>query len=288
MRTYLECIPCFVRQALDAARLATSDLAVHERVLRETLRWASEMSFDQSPPSMGQRIHRLLREVSENPDPYRDAKRQANEVAMGWLPNLRERIGAAPDPLAAAMRVAIAGNIIDLGCRTEVSEEEIRAAITRAFADPLAPEAVADFREALRSASRILYLADNAGEIVLDRLLVEQLPLERVTLAVRGGPVINDATRADADLVGLTSLVKVVDNGSDAPGTILEDCSPAFRELFERADLLIAKGQGNYETLSEAGRNIYFLLQAKCPVIARDIGCTVGKAVLRHARGAVG
>ena len=113
-------------------------------------------------------------------------------------------------------------------------------------------------------------------EIVFDRLLIEQLPREKVTLVVRGAPVSNDATMIDAEDTGLTKLLEVIDNGSDAPGTILDDCSHAFRERFDSADLIIAKGQGNYESLSEVEKDIYFLLKAKCPVIARDLGCEVG------------
>ncbi len=125
-----------------------------------------------------------------------------------------------------------------------------------------------------------MYLADNAGEIAFDRLLIEQLPANRVALVVRGGPIINDATLVDARAVGLHEIVEVIDNGSDAPGTILEDCSAAFRERFEQADLVIAKGQGNFETLSDVRRPIRFLLKAKCPVIARHAGVPMGTHLL--------
>ncbi len=126
--------------------------------------------------------------------------------------------------------------------------------------------------QAAARAGRILYLADNAGEIVFDRLLVEALAPQRVTLAVRGTPVLNDATAADARAVGLTEICEVIDNGSDAPGTVLEDCSREFRQRFSTADLIIAKGQGNFETLSEAPGNIFFLFKVKCPVIATRTG----------------
>ena len=134
--------------------------------------------------------------------------------------------------------------------------------------------------------SRILILAaDNAGEVILDRLLVEELPADRVTLVVRGSPVINDATMEDAEVAGLTSLVKVMDNGSDVPGTIAVACSQAFQDRLRRADLVIAKGQGNYETLSEQPGDVFFLLKIKCPVIARDIGLDLGRnVVLRRNR----
>lgn len=282
MRTYLECVSCFMRQALDASRMVTDDPAVHERVVRETLRLVVEMPFDRSPPWMGQRIHKLLRDATGNPDPYREVKRHSNALALELYPTLKHRVRASAEPFAAAVRMAIAGNVIDFGCRSRLADDEVHQAIEDAM-DPRAPGfdngAVDDLRRAIEQARDILYLADNAGEIVFDRLLIEEMPMDRITLVVRGGPVINDATREDAQTAGISSLVKVVDNGSDVPGTILECCSPSFRARFEQCDLVIAKGQGNYETLGGEDQNIFFLFKAKCPVIARDVGSEVGQMV---------
>ncbi|MCK4412282.1 MAG: DUF89 family protein [Candidatus Eisenbacteria sp.] len=280
MRTYLDCISCFVRQALDASRMVTTDAAVHERVVRETLRLAVEMRFDRSPPWMAQQIHRLLREATGNPDPYREAKRRSNELALRLYPRLEEQVRAADDSFTTALGLAIAGNVIDFGCRSRIDDDDVQDAIADALNTSLEPNAVADLRRAVGEASDILYLADNAGEIVFDRLLIGELPRERVTLVVRGSPVINDATREDAQIAGLDALVPVIDNGSDAPGTILGTCSPAFRDRFAQSDLVIAKGQGNYETLSGQDAPIVFLFKAKCPVIAQDVGCAVGALVV--------
>jgi uncharacterized protein with ATP-grasp and redox domains len=280
MRTYLECVPCFLRQALDASRMVTEDPAVQERVVRETLRLAAEMSFDRSPPWMGQRIHKLLREATGDRDPYRELKRRSNAFALELYPALKRRVRTSADPFATAVRLAIAGNVIDFGSRSSLSDSEIHEAIEDAMNDPLDPGALADLRQGVEQARDILYLADNAGELVFDRLLIEDMPGDRVTLVVRGGPVINDATREDAEAVGLSSLVTVMDNGSDVPGTILEACSQSFQERFEASDLIIAKGQGNYETLNGGDANLFFLLKVKCPVIARDIGCNLGQTLV--------
>ena len=137
-----------------------------------------------------------------------------------------------------------------------------------------------DFKKEGAAAESILYLADNAGEIVFDKILIEQLGPEKIKLAVKGGPVINDATIEDVEETGLTDLVRVISNGNDAPGTILGLCSEEFRHSFEEADLIIAKGQGNYESLSDFDKNIFFLLKAKCPVVANHLGCEVGSTVL--------
>jgi hypothetical protein len=283
VRTYFDCIPCFMRQTLDAVRRVTDDPSVQERVLREVLREAAGMDLGLPPPAMGQRIHRTIREATGNPDPYREAKERLNRFALGLLPELRRWVAASGDAFEAAVRLAAAGNVIDLGVKSGIEKSEVRAALEASLEATLDSQAVSDLRRAADAARRVLYIGDNAGEIVLDRLLVEQLGPEKVAFAVRGGPVINDATRADAEMCGLTGMVEVVDTGSDVPGTILEDCSEEFRRRFDEADLVLAKGQGNYETLSGAERHVFFLLRAKCPVIARDIGCAVDSLVLKDS-----
>lgn len=286
MRTYLECVPCFLRQALEASRAVTSDPSVHEKVVRETLRLAAGMDFDHPPPWMGQRIHRLLRQVTGNSDPYRDAKRRSNAAALELYPGLKERVAASADPFATAVHLAIAGNVIDLGCKVDLDDGDVHRAIEEAMTTPVDLHEVDALRRTIRNAEAILYLADNAGEIVFDRLLIESMPMDRTVLVVRGQPIINDATREDAEAAGLTGLVEVIDNGADVPGTILDRCSAVFRRRFENADLIIAKGQGNYETLSQeclgGSRATFFLLKVKCAVVARDLGCRMGEMVVRR------
>jgi len=281
MRTFFDCIPCFVRQSLDAVRMVTSDEAVHEQLLREVLEMLSGMDLQQSPPQMAQLIHRRIRQLSGEGDPYRRAKERLNRLALDVYPQLERRVQEAPEPLEVAARLAIAGNIMDLGVDNHLSDERIHEAIDHALDAPLDAD-LPEFAEVVEGATSILYLADNAGEIVFDRLLIEQLPREKVIVAVKGSPIINDATMSDARAAGLTELVEVIDNGSDAPGTILADCSEAFRQRFDQADVVIAKGQGNYETLSDVDKDIYYILNAKCAVIARDLGCQVGSLILRR------
>jgi len=286
MRTYLDCVPCFVRQALDAVRMTTDDVALQEEILRRVLREAGEMDMRLSPPAMGQRIHRLIRELTGNPDPYRDVKERTNRLALDLYPEIRERVREAADPLEMAVRMAIAGNIIDFGVISRLRDEPLRRTMDRAATAPLHGDARA-FADEAAAATSILYLADNAGEIVFDRVLIETLGPERVTVVVKGGPILNDALRDDAEVAGLAGLVEIVENGSDAPGTILEDCTEDLRSRFLAAGMVVAKGQGNYETLSNAPRPVWFILMAKCDVIARHIGCEPGSLVLRRRKGSV-
>jgi len=278
MQTALDCIPCFARQALEAARFVTDDAAVHGRILRDVLRWAAEMDLAQPPPLVAQRIHRLLRALTGVEDPYRAVKDRFNRMALDMLPALSATVRRAADPLAMALRLAIAGNVIDLGVNGDMTEDEARRCVRNVLNEPFDGDVDA-FRQAVGRAGSILYLADNAGEIVLDRLLIEQLPAGRVAVVVRGGPILNDATMADAQAAGLCDVVEVIDNGSDAPGTILSDCSEAFRRRLADADLVIAKGQGNFETLSDEEADIWFLFKVKCPVIAGHAGLPMGTHV---------
>lgn len=288
MNTFLDCIPCFLRQALEAARYVTDDRRIHEQVLRDVLRMTAELDLDRTPPWLGQAIHRRLRELTGVRDPYEATKRHFNRLALEAFPALRAAVSSAPDPLLTAVSFAIGANALDMAMAGASTAATVGAALQSASREPLAGD-WESFRASVRGASTILLLADNAGEIVVDRLLIEQLGPSRVTVAVRGAPVLNDATEADAREAGLTELVTVIDNGSDAPGTILEDCSDAFRQRVAQAELIIAKGQGNFETLLGSPGNMFFLFKVKCPVIARHVGHPVGThAVVRQQDGRTG
>ncbi len=276
MRTFLDCVPCFVKQALAAARLVSTDEAVHERVLRRVLAQGSRLAFDKSPAHMARAMHRIIREETGSPDPYADIKRRSTEIALAQLDAARERVNASADPFEAAVRFSIAGNIMDFAMASTWNENSIEEALDKALDKTLARSDVAALKQATETAALILYIGDNAGEIVFDRLLLERLPAGRVRFAVKGGPIINDATREDAEASGLAELACIVDTGTDSPGVILEDCSREFRELFALAGLVIAKGQANYETLGDCGREVFLLTQVKCPVIARDTAAAVG------------
>ena len=281
MKSALDCIPCFVAQALNVARLATHDPQAHERILREALRRASEADLAQSPARFGRGIHRLVRELTEQADPYLAVKQESNRLSLALLPAWRERLRSAENPRLAAVKMAIAANIIDFGIKGDLTAEQIPAALGSSLAAPLMGEVEALFAAA-ESAQDILFLADNAGELVIDRLLLELLPRQKITVVVKGGPAINDALRADATAAGLDGWIAVVDTGCDGAGIVLEACSLEFQRRFAQADLIIAKGQANFESLDGGAQNIFFLFKVKCPVVARHIGQAVGSLVLHR------
>lgn len=283
MQTYLDCIPCFLRQSLEASRNVSADPQLHERLLREILQLIPELELNRPPPLVGQLIHRKLRTLTGVEDPYQAAKQHFNHLISDMLPELRATISKADNSLLAATRTAIVANAIDLGMYSSLSDDAVRAALLGASEQPLWGDWLG-FHAAVEGATDILYLADNCGEVVADRLLMEQLGTHRITLVTRAMPILNDVTLADAFALGLNEIVEVVDNGSDAPGTILEDCSLDFQRRFARANLIIAKGQGNFETLSAVDQNIFFLFKAKCPVVAAHVGLPLGVHVVIPGR----
>jgi hypothetical protein len=234
---------------------------------------------------LGQQVHRLIRQLTGNSDPYATLKERMNQQAAKLYSMWHTIFRQAHSPLDAAVRLAIVGNLLDVGAKTQLDAASVRAAFEGALSAPLRGS-IDEFDAAIRSARSILYLADNAGEIVFDRDLLAQLPLGQFVVAVRGSPVLNDATVADAEQAGLPDYCSVISNGSDAPGTLLEDCSPAFREQFAAADLIIAKGHGNYESLAGTDKHIFFLLKIKCEVLSQDLRWPLGSLVLHHQRPA--
>jgi len=280
VRTYLDCYPCLLGQALEAARMAGADELEQRAILHRVLELLGDVPLSSKPPQINQPVHRIVREKTGNGDPYREVKAQSTREALKLLPWMERTLAdAEPDErLETAARFAIAGNIMDaIPGRQYDLQDEVR----RALDEPLAINDVEALRNALGRADWVLYLADNAGETVCDRLLIRVIEAP-VRYAVKGRPVINDATMEDARAAGVDQEAELISSGSDAAGTLLETCSPAFRELYERAPVIIAKGQANYECLSEAGSRVFFLLQAKCPVLARDVGVPVGSTIIRQ------
>jgi uncharacterized protein with ATP-grasp and redox domains len=280
MKTYLECLPCFLRQAVEAAKMATEDPLKQREVVDAVLSLLTTVSASDRPPQIAARVHRTVRRVSGCDDPYCQVKKESNEAAMGLHPRAKELVAASDDPLQTAAKLAVVGNIIDSGVGLRF---DLKAEIERANERCFATGDFDRFRKEMARASTVLYLADNAGEIVLDRLLIEQMNNRKVSVAVRAEPMLNDALLADAEFAGIHRLAALLTTGPGWSGAGVGACSADFLEAFTRADVIIAKGQGNYEWLSEAKANIFFLLMAKCPVVARDLGVEVGELVVKSA-----
>jgi uncharacterized protein with ATP-grasp and redox domains len=281
MRVHLDCFPCFLRQSLIALRLGTRDKALQEIILKSILEDIRSADTSKPPAFTTTFIHRKIRQMLGK-DPFKEIKSEYNQAALKLYPSLKTTVEESPDPLRTAARLAIAGNVIDFGIFTSV---DIEGTVRRALNGPLAVDDYSIFADAVSAADEILYLADNAGEIVFDRLLIEALVSsgKRVKAVVKGSPVINDSTREDAEESGLTSVCEVIDNGSEAVGTILDWVSPSFRQKFTDAQLIISKGQGNFETITGTEKKIFFLFQSKCDVVSKELGLSIGSMLLKKS-----
>ncbi|MDH4322392.1 MAG: ARMT1-like domain-containing protein [Desulfobulbaceae bacterium] len=273
MQTALDCLPCFMRQALYTARIATADTALQKEILDQAARLLTTFDLGVSPPENAVALYGMIAEAAGCPDPFIALKDESNRLALELAPMAREQIASAADPLAVAIKFAIAGNIIDYGAHHDF---DARKTINTCLERQLAINDGERLRKAAEQAKSILFLADNCGELVFDTLLIEQLGPEKVTVAVKGRPIINDALLADAKTCGIDNICAVIDNGTACPGTPLSQCSAAFQKAFANADLIVSKGQGNFETLSESAAPIFFLFTVKCAVAVQHVNALAG------------
>lgn len=240
----------------------------------------SQIRVEATPPEIGREAYRLISEKTGILDPFSKIKKENTQQALELYPQLKERIASSGDRLLMAVRMAIAGNVIDFGANADFDlDKDLEILLSQ----ELAIDHYKAFGHALQKARKILYLADNAGETVFDRLLIEELG-KPVVYAVREKPIINDAIRQDALDAGIEEVAEIVSSGTDAPGTILNLCSEHFLKIFRSADLIVSKGQGNYEGISDETRPVFFLLKAKCAVIAQDIEVKEGSLILMKGK----
>jgi damage-control phosphatase, subfamily I len=281
MKTCMDCLPCFLRQTVIALTQYGCAETTRQVIFRDVLSIMQDTDMSKPPAYTTTLIHRAIRRGLAG-DPFEKIKREYNNIALALYPKLREQVKNSPDPVKTASRLAIAGNIIDFGLFTSI---DIGRSVDQSLRSEIAVDDYDAFREDLSSAREIVYLLDNAGEIVFDRLLIEELSLKgkQVKAVVKGSAVLNDVTHLDAVQVGLDTVCEVIDNGSDAIGTILPWTSSEFQKEFEKADLIISKGQGNFETLFGTEKRIYFLFQSKCDVVSRELGLPICSMLFRKS-----
>jgi damage-control phosphatase, subfamily I len=272
------CIPCAIGSLINLFNKVLIPSTEQEVTMRSVLKYLSDVDINQSPPALGKDMHRLIRQVLDDPDPYKRLKIEFNSLMLKYYPKLRKKIDNVSDPFDLAVRLAIAGNVIDFGPNNSF---DVNDTLKKAEYVTIAPEQIQELKKSISNAETLLYLGDNAGEIVLDRLFLETINHPNVSFAVRGGPIINDVTTEDAEQIGIDNIATIISNGDNAPGTILKNVTPQFLDIFNRADLIIAKGQGNYESLSGLDKNIYFLLMVKCDHVANHLGVNKGDFLVK-------
>jgi uncharacterized protein with ATP-grasp and redox domains len=265
--------------------MSSADEKIHQRVLNSVALMIPDLALNATPPEIAQQVYRVVHEITGNSDPYYETKKRATESALSLYSRMQDTVDYSKDPLQTACQLAIAGNDIDLGAQAQYGS--IDSIIEDSLRFQLDQDNYTKFKKRIENAALILYIGDNAGETVFDRILIEQLlqmNSPKIVFVVRENPIINDATFDDAVMAGLDKVATIISSGSDAPATILSQCSSEMLSFYQSADVILSKGQGNYESLSGRSENIFFLFKVKCPVIARDAGYDVGTLVLMSNR----
>jgi len=283
MKTQFECIPCIISSYLKLVETSVIPETQQEVILRQLLHYLSGVDYDQSPPMMGRTLQRMIRESLQNPDPYHQIKQHYNQMMMDLYSSFKEIVERSEDPFDAAMRMAIAGNVIDFGAKYQF---DIMDSINRVKEHELAIDDSRFLRDDLEHAQTLLYIGDNCGEIVLDKLFLETIDISQKYFVVRESPVINDITPEDAKMTGMDKIATILTTGDNSPGAVWESASKDFRDHFNNADVIISKGQGNLEGLLDVPHDhVYFLLVTKCDLIGEKIGARNGDFVVK--RGSV-
>ncbi len=277
MKTFLDCLPCMMDQALRAGRIATDDERIIKKLLDTVGAMMKDIPMENTPPETGEIIYRIVREITGVTDPYKEVKKANIEEALSLYPELKKIVEESDNSLLTAIRIAIAGNVIDLGVNKKFNlVEDVQKILKQDFA-------ILDFdkfEKQLKTTDSVLYLGDNAGESVFDKILIEELK-KPTTYVVREIPVINDVTEEDAIASGINEVAEIISSGTTAPAVILSLCNKEFLERFNNSKLIISKGQGNYEGLSDVKQPTFFLLKAKCSVIANDLNVEENDIVLK-------
>lgn len=289
MKTYLNCVPCFFTQAIESSKLAGANQTVQKKIINGVAKALIKFPLSKTPPAMGRDVFKLVRKITKNKDPYLSAKNNSNKFVLNIYGSLKKRLAHSKDRLLAAIELAIAGNIIDYGLRKSIDIKKEIGKILQEESRVIKFENkklfnYSSFKKTLKKSKHILYIGDNAGEIVFDRLLMEEIkrmyPHKKISYAVRGNPIINDVVMRDAVQCGIGKIARVISSGMDAPGALLRICSKDFIKEFNSAQLIISKGQGNYEALSEEKGPVYFLFMAKCGVVAEHLKCKIRDILL--------
>ncbi len=282
MKTNIACIPCFIRQITEVVSIASKDKNTQLRLLKNSLAFLSGLSlYELKPPQVAKLIHNFIKNETGISDLYKDIKARSNKFARSLFKEMEDLVKKSQVPFETSLRLAIAGNIIDYGQAKDVNDDTIKKSIEDSLNAKLDLKTIEKLYKDLQNAKNILYLGDNAGEIYFDKLFISQIPNKSIIFAVRGKPIINDITIEDAIEAEIHRLCDIIDTGDATPGIILEDCSDNFIKIFSKADIIISKGQGNFETLFDVkDKKIYFLLKIKCDPVADIVGYKLGETAI--------
>lgn len=276
MGSHVDCIACIVNKANKLADLYIKDKRKKYKFMQGVLKEILNTGYDRSAPLIEAKMTRIARQVTGIADFYEQDKRYFNDLLLSLEQEVETVILKGEDPLAEALKAALAGNIIDFSALNDVSSDLVKNILFKTMTEQtLNLFTYNRLLDNLSNSKGLLYLGDNAGEIVLDKLLIKfikkRFPNLSITFATRGAPISSDVTETDAYYVGMDQYADIINNGTDLPGTDLQEVSGSFEEVFTTAEVIIAKGQGNFETLTDSGKNIYYLFLCKCNVFIKKL-----------------
>jgi len=278
MKLALDCLPCFIDQVLRLARSTELDTDLTRNLMNQAWEIMKDSPVDVTPPEVARQVYRLVYDASGQENPLLTLKENCTKRALAVYPELKKHVRDAKSPLAEALKLAVAGNVIDFGQASSFDlMKEIEMVLSATF--PIFD--FAPFQKAQDESEQILYIADNAGETVFDRILIEELS-KPVVYAVRDEPIQNDADINDALDAGVDQVAQVISSGANTPGAVLKLCNETFLELYnDPSTMVISKGQGNYEALSDETRPIFYLLKVKCNHFSHVVGVPEGSYVVQ-------
>lgn len=285
MRYSMECLPCLLNQGIRVARLYLENEEDQRTLLKSIIAEIAVMDHNTSAPYIAHKIHRSLKEALQNPDPYQKEKLYYNQEMLKLEDDFYSLVESATNPLDIALKLAAAGNIIDFGPGYDLSRDNVLKTVKDSMKKDYSQEVFVSLVSALKDADKLLYLGDNAGEIVFDKIFIRTIkkcyPHLQIDFATRGEPIMNDVTEEDAYMVGIDDYANIINNGTDIPGTILEHCSDSFVNVFNEADVIISKGQGNFESLYGNGySNLYYIFLCKCNLFMDRFGARPNDLIL--------
>ena len=281
MKVKYDCIPCILRQAIEAARLVTDDEKVIDEIINNYSEMIPEIRESNPTPLVVSQIQKMIKEKTGNPDPYQKLKENNIRMAMDIYEDLKDLIENDKDPLKKSLLLSATGNVIDAGISVKIKVEE---SILNTMEKGFSIDDYQTFKEKLKDSQTLLIIGDNAGEAVLDKLLLRELNNYNIdlTYAVREEPVLNDITLKESKLIGLDKYANVLSSGCTAPGMLINQATPEFLDIYNKADIVLSKGQGNLEGLSAEKRSIFFLLKAKCDLIAEFLEVDLNDLVFKY------
>ena len=270
-RLYPECVSCLIKKQLTRYPEDISD-DVKMEYMQSVLRIVSEADRTMSAPEVVSGIYALQRSMFGSGRDYTDIKRYFNDLMLELEDDIRTKAERSEDPLLCAVQYSVIGNYIDFAAMENVDENELKRLLSGSGDVRIDAKTLEALRADIKNASRLAVLTDNCGEIVLDKILISVIkdinPDIDVSVIVRGYPVINDATTEDAEQVGLDKAARIIPNGSRIGGNVLHRISAEAKGAIDNADVIVSKGQANFETLYKCGKNIYYIFMCKCTLFS--------------------